>query len=144
MDDLQSGVYLPYEGFAYTMLAGDFSDARLVFALDPREVWKAWCELQTPVLWQAPDIYGCLPNWGFSSDGTTCSQPDPTTGMDVPVDCGQLALCQMAMVCECTAASCTVTIDPIWTFDLEVAGADADGSVDGGGDIHNVHLKRAP
>jgi len=73
-----------------------------------------------------------------------CSQPNPDTGMDVPVDCGQLALCQMAMVCQCTASLCTVPPQPIWTFDLQVDGDKADGSVAGGIDTHNVHLTRTP
>lgn len=60
------------------------------------------------------------------------------------VDCGQLALCQITMVCQCTASSCTAKPQPVWVFDLEVEGNTADGSVEGAIRIHNVHLSRAP
>jgi len=132
-----------FEGFEYTILDASLTDTRMRFGIANHELWKAWCELQTPFSQQpGSDSYGCLPNWGYMT-GETCSQPDPATGMVVPRDCGQLYLCEVEMVCECTAQQCTVTVEsPDVTFDLSVAGDRADGSVVGIGDIHNVRLTR--
>src|SRR5262245_11819732 len=38
-------LFLPWEGFAYTILQSSLTDTRLRFSIKTREVFKAWCEL---------------------------------------------------------------------------------------------------
>jgi hypothetical protein len=118
---------------------------RLQFDIAPTEVWKAWCELQTPILDEANPgmIYNCVHNWGFSF-GSKCSQMDPNTHQEVPIDCGKLALCMAGGgVCGCTAQGCTASLEPSVHFDMVVAVPKADGSVAGlDSSVHNVHLAK--
>jgi hypothetical protein len=127
------------EGFEYTLLDGVLTDTRMRFGLRQTEVWQAWCELQTPVLEQAPDGYGCLPNWGYNIGEDACSQLDPASGLEVARDCGQLTLCQKLHICECTSEQCGARSGVSHTFDLVVDENRADGS----GTFGNMHLARA-
>jgi hypothetical protein len=135
------------EGFVYTIEQGHFDGSRFTFGVSTHELWSAWCKLQTTTYLQqqGTNLYQCLPNWGFSSGPTGCSQPNPQTGQSVPVDCGKLALCQMQMVCQCTATGCS--LDPAMsvdvTFDMVVAPPKADGSTTGAFSDHNVHFTHA-
>jgi hypothetical protein len=154
-----------YEGFDFTVLAGSYAAPRLKVSLDPNEVWKQWCGMQTVIYaldnGDNPDggcgtplgIYGCLPNAGFSVMGSTCTiqwcqQP---TGMTV--DCGKMALCLGGAaggdVCTCTATSCTVPTPPMGSvaFDMQLTSGSLDGSVTGlkpPSQVYNVHLNRGP
>ena len=138
-------VYLPYEGFDFTVLQPELTADRLRFAIDPREIWQSWCELQSPHPYpSAPSGFRCV--YGASTanytDGT-CSQEDPITHMDVAMDCGRIYLC--GSVCECTADACSYTSEPKIYFDLLVAGERADGSVaELRDEMHNVHLTILP
>jgi hypothetical protein len=127
------------------MLNGTWDGVRLKFGVDTHDVWSGWCALQTSYLQQAgSDSYGCLPNWGFSQGPGSCSQPDPMTGMDVPVDCGKLFLCMMSEICSCDATACTLSMTPPdATFDMQIIGAKADGSTTGLFGDHNVHFVKA-
>ena len=110
-----------------------------------REVFKAWCELQTAIYSggpSAPDSWSCLPNWGYSCCGT-CTQPNPDTKEIVTRDCGKLYLCVVRPVCQCTATKCTTRPDGDTAFDIALAGDDASGSVGGAFGIRNVHFSRA-
>jgi hypothetical protein len=149
----------PLERFAFTIFKGTYTPPRLQLQIDPRELWKAWCELQTAIYPQyngasdggCGDLfgYGCLPNAGFSSGPemctwTSCQEPNPT-----PIDCGKLALCGGFAgpqgVCTCTATSCTVPLGASGgiAFDMQLASGVLDGSTTGiqGGPL-NVHLTK--
>lgn len=126
------------------MLLGNLAGKRLTFSISTREVFKAWCELQTTIYDggpSAPDHWSCLPNWGFSS-GSVCTQTNPVTKEVVPRDCGKLYLCAMSMVCQCTATKCTTRVDGDVSFDIALAGDEATGSTTGRFESHNVHFTR--
>jgi len=140
---------LPSEGFEHSLISGTMSSARLQFSLQLREVWRAWCELQTPIADTVNDgRYMCLPNSNSSSgvleDGTCLLADD--AGNETSVDCCKLTLCLGGSSgCECTADSCTVPLVPEGVhFDLKVDGDTADGTVVGLGDVGLVRLIRMP
>jgi hypothetical protein len=138
-----SSLTAAYPGFAYTITNVTYDGQRLQFDVPTNELWKRWCELQTPI----PDehsagFYGCVHNWATSSS-ETCSQVDPMTQMSVPIDCGKLALCQGG-VCRCDAQGCTVRLNEHFLhFDMMIAAPKADGSVRGlDSNLHNIHLSK--
>jgi hypothetical protein len=136
----------PYPGFAFTMMKPSFAGQRLQFDIASAELWKSWCEKQAPILDEANagGQYWCVHNWGFKGGANGCSQPDPMTHQDVPIDCGKLALCAIGGgVCSCTMQACTSNTDTGIHFDMVVAPPKADGSVMGlDGNVHNVHLMK--
>jgi len=133
---------LPFEGFEHTVISGTMSSARLQFALELREVWRAWCELQTPIADAVNDgRYMCLPNAnsGMLEDGT-CHVAE------TPVDCCKLQLCHSGSSgCQCTVSGCTVPlVEEGVHFDLKIDGDNADGTVVGLGEVGLVRLIRQP
>lgn len=68
------------------------------------------------------------------------------TGKAVARDCGQLYLCQVSLVCTCTATGCTVpSADVVMggiLFDVSVSGDDMSGSITGGLGEHPIRLTR--
>ncbi|WP_437325554.1 hypothetical protein [Sorangium sp. So ce381] len=58
---------LPYEGFDFTMLGAQLTDRRLRFAIDPRELWKRWCELLASN--PGSGSYKCMHNGGHGKKG---------------------------------------------------------------------------
>ncbi len=158
---------VPLEGFAFTILDGNFSAPRLRLQVQVTELWKKWCEIQTtiyPMYDEGPDGgcdkflgYGCLPEVGRppgnfpGCEWASCSQ-GPT-----PIDCGKYALCgggAPGSICSCTHASCTVvpSLPPQFngsstiSFDMQLPMFTLDGSVTGlgSGNVYNVHLTKAP
>ena len=140
---------VPIEGFEHTVLSGTMSSARLRFGLDLSEVWKAWCELQTPVAdTNNPGQYNCLPNGGTGfTEEEGCVIPDGAMN-HVPVDCCKMSLCLSGWggsTCACTEDGCTMPFDgPAVQFDLKIEGDSADGSVVGIGEVGLVRLLRSP
>lgn len=133
----------PVVGFAYTILSPSFDGERLQFDASPNEVWKLWCEMQTPIADETnPGMYSCVPNWGFESGTGGCFQTNPKTQQKVQVDCGKLMLCSMGSPCKCTAQGCTTDVSGGIHFDMSVALPKADGSASGLGGLNNVHLKK--
>jgi hypothetical protein len=133
-----------FEGFPMSVLGGRWSDPRLQFTATTSEVWKAWCELQTPYRRQVPgEYYMCVPYASSShytpAEGCVIDLPSG----NVPIDCGKLTLCTMGM-CTCTASGCTVEANGEITFDLRVAGNQMTGSVSLSGALHNLYLTRSP
>ena len=124
------------------MVEGSFDGERLKFEVSVNELWKQWCEMQTPIADEvSPGGYACAPNWsGGVSDGK-CFLDDPKTGAKVYFECGKLALCQHT--CQCTAQSCSIDLPGTVSFDMILAPPKADGSVAGlGNGVLNVHLKK--
>ncbi len=151
----------PVEGFAFTALQASYAAPRVRAQLDPREVWKQWCQLQTTIYPQyngdsdggcgALEGYGCLPNAGFG--GLEDAGPDGGCGWYscqqpwTPIDCGKEALClPNGSPCTCTATSCTVVVGTTGavSFDMQLASGHLDGSVTGieASQVLNVHLTR--
>jgi len=145
------------EGFDFTVLGGTYGAPRLQLRVQPVELWKKWCELQTMIYpvdngsagsgCGAVIGYGCLPNVATSQNGnncswTSCNQPTPT-----PIDCGKLLLCGQLTggACTCTATSCTVPLGPGGiSFDMQLASGALDGSSTGimGTNVYTVHLTK--
>src|SRR6185295_13585444 len=103
------------EGFAYTVQHAEVQEKRIQFGIDSRELYKSWCELQTPVHNTAPVApeYGCLPYYdtstglGIGADAQ-CYINDYVTGELVEVNCAKMPYCGPTPVCSCTASGCTV------------------------------------
>ncbi|WP_437295611.1 hypothetical protein [Sorangium sp. So ce426] len=126
---------LPYEGFDFTMLGAQLTDRRLRFAIDPRELWKGWCELQASS--PGSGSYECVHNggaWEETSEGCFAGGR--------PVDCGYLALCESG-VCGCREPGCAAARD-VLAFDLLVDQQRADGSIAFESTTYNVRLTRDP
>jgi hypothetical protein len=119
-------VRLPFEGHDYAIQDAVLTDHRLHFSINPLDLWKDWCEMQTPhVYGSAGILYSCAPN-GYSISGNTCSH------VDVPADCGYTLLCQQStQVCACAAAGCTSSVGEKLDFDVAVDAQEANGSVVG-------------
>jgi hypothetical protein len=129
------------EGYRYAFDRGSFDGHRLRFGVDMWQLWAGWCALQTPA---SDGSGGCLPNWSstFDSAANKCSQTNPQTKKEVPVDCGKLSLCGIGPgVCSCTSAGCgPSTPSNVSTFDVFVTSDTASGSVQGSplgaGNVH--------
>lgn len=126
--DAEIGQVRIVEMFAYT-LSGSYDDAlsRLDAEIDGGEVWVDWCSLQTSYLW-SEDVYSCLPNCGFGSDGTGCTLNN--CELAGPVDCVKLALCNPPRVCMCDAAGCNNRSGPAFALDLHRDGDELQGPID--------------
>jgi hypothetical protein len=104
----------PLEGQPYTLLDVWQTDARLTFQINPFELWKDWCRLQTRCsTGPSPEMDGHAPR---KSD--LCGYGDP-------------------VVCTCEDSVCSWTsMQPaFWSFtiDLELRGALLEGQVLAGG-----------
>jgi len=139
--------------------------------VQPTEIMKGWCELQTQIYPQynsEPDGgcgtlvgYGCLPTLlseaacppgldagvtAFDAGGGCCwSSCDQG---NTPIDCDKRHICGDLSLCKCTSTHCTVQVDPTiragyLAFDMQLANGALNGSVTGIGS-HNVHMTRQP
>jgi hypothetical protein len=132
---------------------------RLQLQVEPNELWKQWCGLQTTIYPYyngaqsgcGPLLhYACLPN-GATMFGTSGCQVTPCTQTQpIVVDCGKFYLCGSMgpSPCTCTQTSCTVVVGPTGSiaFDTQLIAGGINGSVTGlmGGQVLNVHLTRMP
>jgi hypothetical protein len=116
---------LPFEGHDFTMQDAVLTDHRLRFSISPLDLWKGWCEMQTPhVADDSGASYLCSIN-GYTLSGNTC------TAGGVPADCGHSLLCQKTQVCACNAAGCAVNVGEKLDFDVAFDAQEATGSVVG-------------
>ena len=131
-----------YEGMAMTILEGRPDLPRLRFRATKNELWKPWCEHQTPYLQETKtDAWYCVP---FNADRVVllppegCALPVPDGG-SVLTDCAKIALC--STVCACKSAGCTAD-DTTHTepFDFRVDG----DTMQGPGDTGEIYLTKQP
>lgn len=149
------------EGFQYSVHVLSFDGTRLRFGVEPYEVYKGWCDLQTTTYystavttpWLGGCPYGCAPD-GYASPAPnmpgTATVTNPNGGQAVLIDFGKLSECTLYNVCSCWAAGCTVPLDqPQLHLDLQVTAGRLDGSILesskslGGGSLngnYNVHF----
>lgn len=151
----------PTEGFNYTVLGGVYSGSEVDLQIDIRELWKKWCQLQTPYPYYSEETanaedggcgtlwgYGCLPNVAEMGGGSApcawsaCGQPAWT-----PIDCGRLNLCAglSGAMCTCTSTSCTVPVGPTGgtSFNMQLAAGVLDGTTAGFEQgVLDVHLTK--
>jgi hypothetical protein len=149
--------------FAYTILKGTYAAPRLQLQVDTKEVFKAWCELQTQIYMScncgpgpgcgSTFSYACLPNSATMLGGTNCAIMPCGQTQWTSIDCGKLTLCSTGSPCTCTATSCTVQVGPMGdvAFDTQVTPGAINGSVTGlseagvaAGQTFNVHLTQQP
>ena len=139
------------EGFAYTLFGGKYSAPRVTLGgIDPREVVKAWCELQTPGYDPSSGKWDCLPNTGaaglgapntsrFCDGGDNCAYIPPDGGW-TPVNCLKMDMCISSQgACTCDTTSCTyplVAPTRAPEFDMQLNGTHLDGT----GAFGVVHL----
>jgi hypothetical protein len=154
------GPQAPLEGFSFTVLSGTYMmSPRLQLQVDPRELWKQWCELQTTIYPYyngaqtgcGPLLgYACMPNGvtgGATGGGNGCQDTPCNQTQPIPVDCGKLTLCAFGPgPCTCTSTSCTVVVGPMGSiaFDTQLVAGGINGSVTGldNGQILSVHLTK--
>ncbi|WP_437527142.1 hypothetical protein WME79_42265 [Sorangium sp. So ce726] len=136
--DHRYDTHVPSEGFDFTMFGAQLTDRRLLFFIDPRELWKGWCELQTsyPVS-PGSETYLCMPNEGWSGGPDVCYQGGQ------PADCGYLELCG-SFICDCRESGCTVDAQSAVGFDVAIDEQEANGSITFGSKLYNVRLTRDP
>jgi hypothetical protein len=138
--------FQPYPGFPFAFVNASFDGQRLHFGVVAAELWKSWCELQTPVLDEtdAGPKYFCAHDWVSASIGAGCVQTDPQTMQQVPIDCDKLQMCRpTAGFCVCDDAKCSSDTYLGIQIDLTVAPPNADGTVGGlDSSLHKVHLTK--
>jgi len=145
----------PIEGFRYTVRGATVEMRRIQLGTESGELFKAWCELQTPVLDElnsTPDeqVYYCLPNTGGGQGPDECYMGDPADPLAyIIVDCGKLALCTFSASCTCTADGCTTMLaETLESSDvrvdaaLEAGGEELAGTLLFGGSRVNVRMIR--
>jgi hypothetical protein len=150
----------PIDGFPHMIQSGVVAGKRVKFQATTREVWTAWCQLQTSYEWFT-DNYRCLPNWGYGNAppgtddsgvdaGMQCGQTNPATMQTVRRDCGQLSLCGVSSggsVCDCNATSCTVELSATGdiSFDAQFDAAEAKGTIrfPQSAQLYNVYLTKS-
>ena len=125
------------EGFRYTLQNVTYTDIRLRFDIDYREIFAAWCEAQPPIADEVnPGSYRCLRNVPTETSWSPpfCRLlPEGEPPMEIP--CCKFFLCQS--VCACIASGCSA--DPhLITFDLFIEGDVASGTTPFG----TGHLQR--
>lgn len=132
---------LPYEGFEYTLRAGDVTGDRVRFEVSSTELWKDWCALQSPI--QSSSGYNCIPSGIFdvSQKPSSCAWHDPESGQWVAIDCAKLHLCMFG-VCQCTANACQAKPENDISFDLDHEGNALDGSVVLSAGVRNIRLDK--
>lgn len=120
------------EGFGYPFEAGSSAiGAHVTVRINGSGLWEPWCELQTPVpLGDGSGDWGCLPEGGGQGNATECIY-EPVNGPAYPIDCGRMLLCQPPGICDCTATGCVARERVTRTFDFDVSGASAEGTLDG-------------
>jgi hypothetical protein len=149
----------PLEGFDFTVLNGVYTAPRVQLQIDPTEIWKKWCEIQTVIypVYNGGNFdggcgpllgYGCLPNAATGGPAgcewsAPCQQPTWT-----PIDCGKLSLCAGPGIhpCVCTATSCALPVPSTGSiaFDMQLAAGSLNGSETGisGSQVLNVSLTK--
>ena len=142
-----------YEGFPFTLVDGKVTLPVVQFRMTVNEIWKGWCELQTPYPWEdagSPDAFSCMPNEEVQfTEGQGCWFRLPDGGQ-LPIACGKTALCGGQKSCSCTAAGCkgrTIQAElehGDLQFDLNLDGNALDGNYAGGAGRGNVRFTRAP
>jgi hypothetical protein len=124
LDMFFSGSLGAREGFLYPIYGAYVEGLRIRFGVDPNDIVRAWCQMQTPVLDEFntdQPLYACVPNWGYEQSDT-CSLINPQTNEKVPVDCTKLALCQPGGACQCTASGCDAySFDGHYPIQLDAA-----------------------
>jgi hypothetical protein len=142
------------EGFAYPAHEVVWEGSRVKFKVASAQAWTVWCGLQTsyPSNNYPPGQYSCVPggsgafSWGPDAGGgpATCFGEDCKSLTDIPVTCGQLALCVSGGRCACNTTGCGPSPLHDLSFDLTFAGASATGSGTGlATGATNVHLTQA-
>jgi len=113
-------------GFGYPIADGAVEDNRLRMHSSTGELYREWCDLQTPHLVQnaMPSYYACLPfaSFGFIDETGECVTG--ATFEDV-IDCG---LSDCLSICECSEDDCAVSPNAL-TPDIRV-----DATLEGDGD----------
>jgi hypothetical protein len=72
----------PHEGFDFTILDAQLTDRRLLFTVDPRQLWMSWCELQTsyPCRPARTPTCACPTRWRARGPrGSACWATSPPT-----------------------------------------------------------------
>jgi hypothetical protein len=115
----------PTDHFPFTIQQGHFDGMRLTFTLDQGEIWSQWCALQGEQ---------CLSGDGAEGQSNgTCWIGEGEAGAagTTIVDCAKLELCWQWDVCMCRDGGCEASSVGQMSFDLNLTGPKADGSVVG-------------
>ncbi|HYO97412.1 MAG TPA: hypothetical protein VER33_23030 [Polyangiaceae bacterium] len=132
-------------GYEYPVVNARVASLRIQLETGTLEMFRGWCELQTPVLetfTSTPEqqSYGCHDNGGYAVEDGKCYLAPPPEG-EIP--CGKLA-CQY--LCSCTATACSIfdgVVDIKLDAALAVGGRELTGTlVVPGGERVNVRMTR--
>lgn len=100
-------------GMEYPLHGVKVESKRIRFTVSTNDFYKSWCELQTPVATNDPNVFSCGPNGYTGTPDGMCFNGE--TG--APIDCAKAALCAGPRVCTCTATACTANADFFTQFD---------------------------
>jgi hypothetical protein len=112
-------------GFPYPIADGVVEDNRLRMHSSSGELYREWCDLQTPhlVTNAAPPFYACLPFSGFGTNRDDQCTNGPN--LEDVIDCG---LTECLSSCECSEDDCAVSPN-VLTQDMRI-----DATLEGDGD----------
>ena len=112
-------------GAEYPLHGVKVESKRIRFTVSTTDFYKAWCELQTPMATNDPNVFFCGPSGYSTNPAGMC-----VTETGAPIDCAKASLCIGPRVCVCTATSCTSNSDFVTQFDaaLREEGAQLEGT----------------
>ena len=108
-----TGLFYPAEklfpGISYPISGATIELARLRLSVNPWEVVRDWCALQTSYAHATgPSPYSCLPAPVYENPGPGCRYGSPATS----VDCAKAMMCTgQPQACSCDAQGCSIPTD---------------------------------
>ncbi len=124
-------------GFDYTARNSVVESKRLRLIVDPRELYKEWCSMQSSYPDASfPGRYTCLPHMDEGGSAPLCVTPPSdteccattNTGFSFREDCSKIALCSLFWnsPCDCTASGCDAeTPEDLSSYRYSVVRLDA-------------------
>ena len=105
----------PFPGFPYSFISGHAEVSGISVITNNREVWKSWCELQTPVFDSPGNVAPlCLPSDTQFFGGNYCGAP----GSLERYSTAQCVNCIRRRACACDSEGCAVYAGEksLWSF----------------------------
>ena len=138
----------PAPGGSYPIRVATVESARIRFSINPREIDRDWCALQTSYPYAFPNgvtLYSCIPmgsNCVQDSDTTCRFQDGPAAGTSVHYR--KIQLCtnfRAANVCSCDAQGCSVFEDAEPRYDYLCPTPAGCSTIEPDGQVYVPYIK---
>lgn len=109
---------VPFPGYPYTIVSGQAERTRMHLVTNDKELWKSWCELQTPVFDSAGNVHSlCLPDGDYLYSSDVCYAKD-SPNLSVRYGIAKCTNCVRRRTCTCDAGGCGVNAEFLshWPF----------------------------